>query len=150
MAGKKKEVGGDEGGRDELLVVVGARIKELRNRSGITQRQFAEAAGLTQAYIYLLEAGGQNITLTVLARVAAALGVSVVDLLEGSEGVTRSIDQSLVRLANAFQKMVHTLEERGARDAELLNEIKDLSIAHQALSEVLLGAAPVSRQPNKK
>ena len=111
----KKEKSDEEQTRDELLVRVGVRVKQLRNAAGLTQKQLAEAAEMTPAYIYLVEVGGQNITLTVLGRLAGVLGVSVVDLLQDAELGVLPADDALARLANAFQRLAGALQSRSAR-----------------------------------
>jgi transcriptional regulator with XRE-family HTH domain len=58
-------------------------IKSLREERELTQRELARRAGLTNAYIVMLEKGTRaNPSLDVLTRLAAALGVSVSILVE--------------------------------------------------------------------
>lgn len=60
---------------------VGARIKQLRKAQRLTQEQLAERAGLSDKFVGELERGKANPTLTTLAALSDALGVSLVDLL---------------------------------------------------------------------
>ena len=135
----KKEKSDEAQTRDELLVRVGVRVKQLRNAAGLTQKQLAEAAEMTPAYIYLVEVGGQNITLTVLGRLAGVLGVSVVDLLQDAESGVLPADDALARLANAFQRLAGALQSRSARDSEIMGEIQRLSLEHKQVTQALLG-----------
>jgi transcriptional regulator with XRE-family HTH domain len=58
-------------------------IKRLREERGWTQENLAARADVTQGYIAHLEAGTrQRISLEVADRLARALGVGVVDLLQ--------------------------------------------------------------------
>lgn len=66
---------------EPLLAVVGARIRSARKRAKLNQTQVAAAIGAAQSSIVEIEAGRQNLTLRMLARVAAALSVSPVTLL---------------------------------------------------------------------
>jgi transcriptional regulator with XRE-family HTH domain len=66
---------------DRLLRAVGRRLAELRTASGTTQEEFAEELAVSVNYVRLVERGGQNLTLTTMARFARALGTTVADLL---------------------------------------------------------------------
>lgn len=61
---------------------LGARIKALRHERGLLQKQLAEKAGLTASMVSQIESGRLTPTLPTLRKVAAALGVSVAELLE--------------------------------------------------------------------
>jgi transcriptional regulator with XRE-family HTH domain len=58
-------------------------VKELRTKRGLSQRELAKLAGITDPYITLLETGQRkNPSLTVLKKLAKALHVPVTTLLE--------------------------------------------------------------------
>ncbi|SFR12339.1 helix-turn-helix domain-containing protein [Desulfoscipio geothermicus] len=57
------------------------KIKQLRQVRGLSQKALAEKAGVAQATVHYIEAGG-NATQKTLKKLAAALGVKVTDLLE--------------------------------------------------------------------
>ena len=57
------------------------RVFELRTKAGLTQEQAAESAGVEPKYWISLEAGRANPTLATLAAVAAALDISLAELL---------------------------------------------------------------------
>jgi methanogenic corrinoid protein MtbC1/DNA-binding XRE family transcriptional regulator len=63
------------------LKEIGHRIRELRTRSGHTQAQLAQSAGLNRAYIVSVESGKQNISMGVVIKIANALGVPTERLL---------------------------------------------------------------------
>jgi len=67
--------------RHELAEAVRARREEL----GLSQRQLAERAGMTQPGIARFEAGGTTPTLPLLERLAAALGLSLTVSLTPAE-----------------------------------------------------------------
>jgi transcriptional regulator with XRE-family HTH domain len=58
------------------------RLKKARAVSGLTQMVVAKKARITRQYLYKLEAGKADPTVTVLQRLARALGVPVTELLE--------------------------------------------------------------------
>lgn len=58
-------------------------LKAWREHSALTQRQLAERAGLSRAYLAQLEAGTRVGTVDVLAKLAAAIGRLIDDLVAG-------------------------------------------------------------------
>jgi transcriptional regulator with XRE-family HTH domain len=60
---------------------LGARVKELRRRRGLTLEDLAERAGVSRAMISKVERGEKNPTLVVAAKVAEGLGVTISELL---------------------------------------------------------------------
>jgi transcriptional regulator with XRE-family HTH domain len=67
------------------LQAFGARVREERDRLGISQEELATRCDLDRTYIGGIERGERNIGLLNLLRVARALGVSPADLLEEHE-----------------------------------------------------------------
>jgi transcriptional regulator with XRE-family HTH domain len=65
----------------ELGNRVGRNVKQLREARGLTQEQMAKIAGVPRATWTNLESGSANPTLSVLHRAAAALQVSIEELL---------------------------------------------------------------------
>src|SRR6187551_1669954 len=66
---------------DSLPARLGRNIRQLRQARGQTQQQLAKLSRLPRATWQNLESGTANPTLTVLHRVAAALGVSMEELI---------------------------------------------------------------------
>lgn len=64
---------------------VGTNIAEVRKRMGLTQGQLGERTSIRQGDICRLEQGHYAPHLATLVKLAAALGVSAADLLEGVE-----------------------------------------------------------------
>jgi XRE family aerobic/anaerobic benzoate catabolism transcriptional regulator len=65
-----------------LLSEVGTRVRERRKGRGLTMKQLAKAAGLSERFVGELENGRANISVMNLAEVALALEVPVARLLE--------------------------------------------------------------------
>ena len=63
---------------DELF---GAVVRRHRLERGLSQERLAEAAGLSQRYLSVLERGENSPTLNVIVRLAAALDLSPAELL---------------------------------------------------------------------
>jgi len=60
----------------------GKRLRALREERGWSQEEFADRAGLHRTYVSAVERGVRNPTLTVLERLAKALGVSMAELVQ--------------------------------------------------------------------
>jgi transcriptional regulator with XRE-family HTH domain len=61
---------------------MGATIKRVREAKGLSQGALAERAKLTREHLNRLEAGRYDPTVGTLQRIARALGVRAVELLE--------------------------------------------------------------------
>jgi transcriptional regulator with XRE-family HTH domain len=58
-------------------------VKKSREALGLTQAQLAKKAGVTEAYISMLESGvRKNPSLPTLKKIARALGVPLTELVE--------------------------------------------------------------------
>jgi transcriptional regulator with XRE-family HTH domain len=60
----------------------GARLRELREQRGESQRSLADLTGSTHAYISEMERGLKVPTLTMIVRLAVALECEVTDLVD--------------------------------------------------------------------
>jgi transcriptional regulator with XRE-family HTH domain len=61
----------------ELLRSVGRRIREARAAAGLSQQQVASRVGMTRSSVANLEAGRQDMNITRLTAVLAALGIGL-------------------------------------------------------------------------
>jgi transcriptional regulator with XRE-family HTH domain len=119
MARRVKRDDDLQDGDDEVLRVVGSRLKEVRRKAGLTQQEVATRAGVGQSYINELERGNTNITIKTLCRMADRLGVDVRELLPEGPSLPPT-KASIERLAEAFDNLAQVMRERTAQDAELL------------------------------
>lgn len=72
-----------ESGR--LLCVLGERVRALRSHRRMTRKALAHESGVSERYLAQLEQGRGNISVMLLARVAAALRTDLSDLLRMRE-----------------------------------------------------------------
>lgn len=56
---------------------IGLRIKELRNKEGISQEALAGLANLDRTYVNSVENGKRNISVVNIEKIATALNVSL-------------------------------------------------------------------------
>ena len=61
----------------DIKLSVGKRVKELRNKLGISQEELADLAGLDRTYITSVECGRRNISIVNIEKLAKALKVSL-------------------------------------------------------------------------
>lgn len=102
----------------------GARLRAGRRALGMSQEELAQKAGLSANYIGLIERGVKQPTLDSLARIAAAVQLSVGNLLgEGDEGddwldevrsVARTVPTNLKPIALAVLRTIAE-GQRGSR-----------------------------------
>jgi XRE family aerobic/anaerobic benzoate catabolism transcriptional regulator len=75
----------DAGGKHPFLVQLGERVRALRSRRGMTRRELAVAAGVSERHLGSLELGVGNASVLILLQVAHALKCSPSDLLSVQE-----------------------------------------------------------------
>lgn len=93
-------------------VLLGRRIKEVRQMRGFSQEELAERMDVNAKYLSSVERGRENPTLDLLARLARALEVDLVDLF----------NYSWLKLGEAeLKKKLRILVERA--ELEQLREI---------------------------
>ena len=69
--------------RDVYLKKVGRTIREARKVKNMSQESLSLASGLDRSYVGGVERGERNISIVNLKEIAAALKVSLSELLEG-------------------------------------------------------------------
>lgn len=79
---------------DPLLRRVGQAVRAARTEKRIPRRVLSEKSGVSARYLAQLESGQGNISISLLQKVAAALGVRLVDILadSGSAGEQQFVD----------------------------------------------------------
>lgn len=66
----------------DMRQVVGRNLRRLRNAKGWSQEELAFKASVDRSYISQLETGVYSASVTVLGKLAKALGVEVSELLK--------------------------------------------------------------------
>lgn len=61
----------------DIKLLIGKRVKELRNSLCISQEELADMAGLDRTYITSVECGRRNISIVNIEKLAIALKVSL-------------------------------------------------------------------------
>jgi XRE family transcriptional regulator, fatty acid utilization regulator len=107
-------------------VVLGQRIRHLRNQRGLTLAQLGEQVGRQAPYLSQLENGKREATLSLLRRVADALGTEVADLLDPTPPTRR--DELELHLRRAQNDPVYT--QLGLAPLTLSNKVPDEVLEH--------------------
>jgi transcriptional regulator with XRE-family HTH domain len=81
---------------------VGRKLRDLRQRRGLTQRALADACGLSANAIGLIERGESSPSVSTLHRLALALGVSIAELF-----IDAGDDQTTVLVKKGHRTRVH-------------------------------------------
>ena len=63
--------------------LLGRRIRELRNITGLSQEKFALKIGMDRTYFASIESGKRNVAIRNIKKIADGLGVTLSELFEG-------------------------------------------------------------------
>ena len=80
---------------NDFLLSLGKRVRELRNRCGMTRKTMAHDADVSERHLAQLEAGEGNISIVLLRRVAATVNVSLTELF--SRDAEEPVEMRLIR-----------------------------------------------------
>lgn len=64
-----------------ILPTLGKRVREIRDRRGMTRKLVAREAGVSERHLAHLEGGDGNVSIVLLHNIARALNVSLIELL---------------------------------------------------------------------
>ena len=74
----------------DICALVGRNVRRHRQTAGLTQEALAFRANLDRTYLSDIERGIRNPSLLMMQDLATALGIDVIDLLEGSKAAEPS------------------------------------------------------------
>ena len=118
----------------EFLLRLGSRVRELRNRRGMTRKVLAQESEVSERHLAQLETGESNISILLLRRIVAVLGVSLEELFvptHQSGPPSSSQKQTLLRFIDRLPS--HRLEEAAARLMREFGPEQNLRLARIAL-----------------
>jgi XRE family aerobic/anaerobic benzoate catabolism transcriptional regulator len=119
---------------EEFLIRLGARVRDFRNRRSMTRKILSQQSNVSERHLAQLETGEGNISVLLLRRVAAVLGVSLEELFALNNQPTRpnsAQKQSLLRFIERLPN--HRLEEAAARLMRDFGPEQDLRLDRIAL-----------------
>ena len=86
---------------NNLKVLLGKRIKELRNKKGLTQEELAELVGVGERNLSKIECGNNFVTAETLSKILIALDVEAKDLFDYEHHKTKELQKN--ELINALK-----------------------------------------------
>lgn len=117
-----------------LEKAVGARIREFREKQGLSQEQFASICGLHRTFVGTVERGETNLSLQSMATIAMGLDVTLSELFEGVESRAQKITNATA--AKEQQKALRKAKELIERRRAAQKKAAELKAAHKrALNE---------------
>jgi transcriptional regulator with XRE-family HTH domain len=137
---------------DLLDVMVGARIRILRNHRGMSQGELAGKIGVTFQQVQKYEKGTNRVGASRLSRIAAVLGVSVGELFESSEDKSATAkspfrllaERDALRVLTAFSRTTNPRVRRAI--TKLLESVADRDRRSAAKPSTVRAAAKRRRR----
>ncbi|MEM8687782.1 MAG: shikimate kinase [Pseudomonadota bacterium] len=93
----------------QLTARVGSAVRAARRQAGLPRHALAQVAGISERYIGQLETGRANISLNVLQKIAGALGIEIVNLLEQAPAGYEPLNDLLAGLDETQLREAHAL-----------------------------------------
>src|SRR5215467_1128833 len=136
----------------DFLLSLGKRVREYRNRRGMTRKQVSQEADVSERHIAQLESGEGNISVVLLQRIAEALNVPLASLF-----TPQTEEPAEKRLIQRFLERLprHRLEDvafRLMRDFGHEEKVRRMRIAFIGLrgaGKSTLGAKLASEMKNR-
>ena len=69
----------------DIKLKIGQRVKELREKAEMSQKDLAYTADLDRSYIASIENGQRNVSIVNIEKIATALGVSLKEMFNNNE-----------------------------------------------------------------
>ncbi len=110
MAGAPPQTSQPPGSEALDPAVIGARVKALREASGLSLRDLTERSGVSAPMLSQVERGETSPTLTVAARIAAGLGLRLSQLLRLDEGGAVTVVRASQRQRGGNARRGHRFE----------------------------------------
>ena len=82
-----------ESKKENVLVLFGEQLKDIRKKKNISQEELAFRSNLDRTYISGLECGKRNPTLKILIKIAHSLDVSISKLLSNIDFLKENDDE---------------------------------------------------------
>lgn len=106
-----------------LVAAIGRLVRLSRAKRGITRRQLAQASGASERYLAQIEGGQGNPSVIILASIARALDVPIIELLPRSNGRTAAMAHILDVLGRVpvaeLPALAELIERRAGQDAAI-------------------------------
>ena len=122
------------------MLTIGSRIRVERIRKGVSQAELARRTGIAQANISKIESGKQDILVSTLLQLCAALGVRPALLFEPSEPPTTQAF-SRARLERFAAAVVNDAAPVSGQDQEIVALLRQVILPNARISPNLTALA---------
>ncbi len=135
-----------------FLSALGKRVREGRERRGLSRKALSIEAHVSERYLAQLEAGEGNVSIVLLRRVAAALGTTLPDLVGDGAPEHRLIRRFLEELPphRLEDALVRLMREFGRDDASRRTRIALVGLRGARASRSSACAAPARRRSARR
>src|SRR5579859_2999745 len=117
-----------------FLLSLGARVRELRHRQGMTRKALAQQSEISERHLAQLESGEGNMSILLLRRIAAVLSVSLEQLFAPDPQQAPSSSAQKQTILHFLDRLPsHRLEEAAARLMRDFGPQQNLRLARVAL-----------------
>lgn len=129
--------------------LLGVWVRQSRNQQGMSQRQLADAAGLSRSYVCDIERGrGNEPSLNTLDKLAGALGASRSDLMKASGLIDKALipkeSEEERRILQLFRDLSDDGQEQVMRYVRFIH-----SDEHTVRQSSFLPDSPAQVQPTQ-
>lgn len=104
-----------------IVVLVGEKIRVLRQQRDLSQEKLAFKSGLNTSYIGQVERGEKSVTIVSLEKIAIALDVELEEIFQFDKEIPDQVDLSYL------EKTIYELKGRSEEEqADVYNFVKQL------------------------
>ena len=109
-----------------IMVLIGKRIKELRNKYKLTQTELAEQVGVTKSTIAAYENDSRQPSYEVLIKMAAVFRVSIDSLLLDRQGSILEVSHLNKEQLDIIENLIMYFRKSNAIDIFMLKNAPEL------------------------
>ena len=95
----------------QQLVQIGQRLRQQRNKLGLTREQFAELADVGAGYYAQIEVGGSQMSIDTLIKVARTSRLSMEYILFGEDSPAADASSLYALLSRCSERELHLAEQ---------------------------------------
>jgi XRE family aerobic/anaerobic benzoate catabolism transcriptional regulator len=108
---------------EDFLQFLGKRVRQLRNLRGMTRKNVAREADVSERHLAQIESGEGNVSIVLLRRIATALNVSLIELF--APQVEESAEKQMI------QRLLERLPNHKVKDV-VSRLVRDFSPAEES------------------
>ena len=99
--------------KERVLMDIGAKIKEMRQKMKMSRKEFAKAAGISASYLSEIERGLKRPTVDIILKISKAFNLKISELLDEIPSTPMSPE---------LKELVETLRNFKPEQVKLLSE----------------------------